>query len=71
LRESIGGDSGGATIIREPGQNFNRKFTIQNTNTRFDKMYKLIFSSEKESKVNTENWQKNHIFVQQKLKMSS
>jgi hypothetical protein len=54
--------SGGARIIREPGQNFIRKFTIQNTDTRFDKMYELIFSSEQESKVNIENWQKKPYF---------
>jgi hypothetical protein len=36
--------NGGARIIREPGKNFNRKFTIHNTDTRFDKMYKLILS---------------------------
>jgi hypothetical protein len=36
--------SGGARIIREPGQNFNRKFMNHNTDTRFDRMYKLILS---------------------------
>jgi hypothetical protein len=53
--------------IRELGQNFIRKFTIQNTDTRFHKMYELIFSSEQENKVNIENWQKKLYFRSTKL----
>jgi hypothetical protein len=64
---TYGPSSGSARIIREPGQNFIRKFTIQNTDTRFDKMYKLIFPSEQESKVNIENWQKKTVFSFNKI----